>query len=55
MNWIRENHAEELEVIFVGGDGINWRIVPQIEKGEEIIGGGQDGSRLEEGREYVTL
>lgn len=54
--WIEEHHAEDMEVIWVNADKcIVWDIRPMIEKGDEIIGGGPDGTKLEDGKEYLTL
>ena len=34
--WIKENHAEDLDVIWVDVDDIVWDVKPTIERGSEI-------------------
>ena len=53
--WILKHRAEDMDVLWIASDGIVWDIRPMIERGDEIIGGGPDGAKLDGGKEYLTL
>lgn len=55
MEWIRENGAEDLEMIYVDDAEIVWDVKPTVERGDEISGEGPDGERLHDEMFYIVL
>lgn len=55
--WIKDNHAEDLEVIWVDVDDIVWDVKPTIERGAEICccGGCYMERQLEDEKKYLVL
>ena len=53
MEWIRENGAEELELVILDSAENAWEVKPTIENGEDIDA--YQNGFIEEGRRYVVL
>lgn len=57
VKWIKDNHAEDLEVIWVDVAEIVWDVKPTIEQGAEICcsGGTYTEQQLEDEKKYLVL
>ena len=53
--WVRENGAEDLEMVIVDEAEIVWEVKPTIEDGEEVCCGCPDGDGLDDGTRYIVL
>ena len=55
MEWIRENGAEEMAMIYVDEAEIVCDVKPTVERGDGISGEGPDGERLADEMFYIVL
>lgn len=55
VGWIHENHAEDMEVLYVDSAETVWAVKPTIERGADIAGEGPDGERPDDGEVYIVL